>query len=80
MRSGELDLVALDGAELVIVEVKQSQRGNPEDRLTSEKTARIESAAEEFMLANGMEHHRMRYDLIAVVGSDIRHYPDAWRP
>ena len=89
---GEIDLIALDGAELVFVEVKtrRGERfGTPEAALTPTKQARLISGAQQYLLENDIESDEWRIDLVAVAldsqGKLLRctHWPGivgAWQP
>ncbi|MBV6458612.1 MAG: hypothetical protein HONBIEJF_01744 [Fimbriimonadaceae bacterium] len=81
-RSGEIDLVALDGEVLVIVEVRQ-RSGNwnlPETSLDQTKQRRLVRAAEEYASTLGRSDLSIRYDFVAVDPGDIRHLRDFFRP
>lgn len=73
---GELDLVCLDEATLVFVEVKarSGRWETPEDALRTVKRERVLEAAAEFARQNGLEHRRMRVDLLAIDPTGIRHW------
>ena len=85
-QAGELDLVMLDGDELVFVEVKArrgERSGRAEEAVSSSKIARLLASAEWF-IAEHPEHERRvwRCDLVAVtfggVGEPvIAHYVNA---
>lgn len=81
-RRGELDLVALDGETLVFVEVKQrtSEEVAPEAAVGSLKARRIGQAAVEYLRASGEAGREVRFDVIAIDPSGIRHHVDAFRP
>lgn len=87
-RSGhkELDLIASNGSELVIVEVKTRsgrQFGNPQDAVTDRKIMRIVSAAHAYV-----RYHRIdlpvRFDIISIVNDGceetIEHIERAFIP
>lgn len=68
--AGELDIVALDGAELVAVEVKVrrgERSGRAEEAISSAKAGRL-LATMEWFVAERPEHHQRiwRIDLAAV--------------
>lgn len=81
-RSGEIDLVALDGEELVFVEVKHRARGvaEAEMALDPKKMARLSAAAQEYVDRSGDSGRPSRFDLLVVTGTRIHHHRDAWRP
>ena len=55
VRGGEIDLVALDGDELVLVEVKARRRASfrPEEALTGRKQLQLLRMAEEYVAETG---------------------------
>jgi len=83
----ELDIVALDGEELVIVEVK-SRKGSPfahpTDALSEGKIKKIITAAEAWVLFHDWKKDT-RFDLILVTllgpgRFDLEHYDNAFNP
>ncbi|MCG9894500.1 MAG: YraN family protein [Fimbriimonadaceae bacterium] len=79
-RSGEIDLVALDGSVVVFVEVKRRRGGEaPEWSVTPAKQDRLKRAAEEYLFEAGMTEAQVRFDVIAIHGEAIRHLRDAFR-
>ncbi|MFZ5428679.1 MAG: YraN family protein [Bacteroidota bacterium] len=83
----ELDIIAQDGDELVIVEVK-SRRGiafdHPSDALSNKKMRQIIEAAGSWIDTSGWEGET-RFDLITIVftGQDeyeLEHYEEAFNP
>lgn len=68
--AGELDLVALDGDELVFVEVKTrrgDRAGRAEEAITRAKGARLMASAEWFVAEHPDHQHRIwRIDLAAL--------------
>ncbi len=86
-RSGEIDLVAQDGACLVIVEVRTRRGqayGSAEESVTPAKQARLAALAETYCDAAGWQGPR-RIDVVAVsLSSDgrlleVRHIENAVR-
>lgn len=74
-RSGELDLVAEDGATVVFVEVKaraSRSHGLPEEAVDARKRARLARAALEFLRARGLGDRPARFDVAAVEGTSVR--------
>ncbi len=69
--SGEIDLVALDGDELVFVEVRTrrgEERGTPEESIAGRKAARLLRLGELFLQAHPEHERRIwRVDLVAIV-------------
>lgn len=75
---GELDIVALDGETLVIIEVKARKLGaNPEETLTSQKAKRLKLAVDEYLHQMNLEPEALRYDLVAIEGTELRHHKNA---
>lgn len=72
-RSGELDLVMLDGAVLVFVEVRyrHSDRfGSGADSVTRAKQRRIISAARQFLARHTQHRQRpCRFDVVSIGGT-----------
>jgi putative endonuclease len=67
---GELDLVALDGDELVVVEVKTRRSvayGHPAEAVTPRKLARVRRLAAEWLSAHEVRPGSVRVDVVAVL-------------
>ena len=84
-RGGEVDLIALDGATLVFVEVKLRRslaRGAPLEGVTPVKEARVRKAAQTYLAYSGQVFNRIRFDVVAVMKSakksDITHLKAAF--
>ncbi|WP_018179645.1 YraN family protein [Jongsikchunia kroppenstedtii] len=82
-RYGELDIIAADGDELVIVEVKTRtglMTGNPAEAVTPIKYARMRQLAGQWLLEQERRWPIIRFDVVAVHLSgqhrepEIRHY------
>jgi putative endonuclease len=74
-KTGELDLVLLDGDELVFVEVKQRKSGYiPEEAISRQKINRLYGAANAYCRANQVEGKPYRFDVVAVGPDGIRHH------
>lgn len=73
-RGGELDLVALDGDELVFVEVKQRRSGMPEEAIGRRKIDRLFAAANAYCRDNGLLEKPYRFDVVAVASDGVRHH------
>ncbi|GGI94894.1 UPF0102 protein [Alicyclobacillus cellulosilyticus] len=73
-RRGELDLVALDGETLVMVEVRTRQTdryGTPEESVDARKVNRLLRVARQFVAQTpGFAAAEVRFDLIAVDVAD----------
>lgn len=67
--SGELDIVALHGSELIIVEVKTRSGdgfGHPAEAVTPAKLARLRRLAGQWLDAHDLHPTGVRIDVIAV--------------
>ncbi|WP_199423837.1 YraN family protein [Actinotalea solisilvae] len=68
-RAGELDIVALQGDELVVVEVKTRSGdgyGHPAEAVTHAKLARLRRLAAEWLAGHDLHPRSVRVDVIAV--------------
>ncbi len=69
--AGELDIVTLDGEELVFVEVRTRRGealGTPEDSIDARKAARLLALGDHFLAAHPAHDARIwRIDLVAIV-------------
>ncbi|GGB97909.1 YraN family protein [Cellulomonas carbonis] len=68
-RAGEIDIVALDGEELVVVEVKTRSGdgfGHPAEAVTPVKLARLRRLAAEWLDAHDVRPRGVRIDVVAV--------------
>ncbi len=82
----ELDIVAQDGSELVIVEVK-SRSGiryeHPSEAVTNTKIKRIVEAADAYILEKDVDMET-RFDVITVIffqqKHELEHFKDAFYP
>lgn len=81
----EIDIVALDGDELVFVEVKSSFSGrwNPEMAISERKIDSLREAAERWLTIHPCEG-KVRFDVVAVSRRPdgawhIEHFRDAFR-
>ncbi len=66
---GEIDIVAVDGGELVVVEVKARQSaafGTPAEAVTARKLARLRRLAAAYLAAHDRRFPGVRVDVIAV--------------
>lgn len=81
-RTSEIDLVAKDGRYLVFVEVKyrkSSASGYPEEAVDARKQARIRHAAASYLYSRHYpEDTPCRFDVVAILGSEIRLIADAF--
>lgn len=68
-RCGELDVVALEGGELVVVEVKTRTGdgfGHPAEAVTATKLARLRRLTGEWLHAHDLRPTGVRIDVVAV--------------
>ena len=84
-RGGEIDLIAIDGATLVFVEVKLRRslaRGAPIEAVTMLKQSRVRRAAQTYLSYSGRVFQRIRFDVVCIVKSarttDITHLKAAF--
>ncbi len=66
---GEMDLVALDGEELVLCEVKTRRtpvRGTPEEAVGPAKQKRLAKLAAAYLQRMGDPDQQVRFDVIAI--------------
>jgi len=76
----EVDVVAKRGRTLVICEVKarrSARRGTPAEAVGAQKQRRLAEAGE-MLLAAYPDLDRLRFDVIAVDGLRITHFPAAF--
>lgn len=76
---GEIDIIAMDGDTLVFVEVKFRRSGAPESAVGFTKVQRFNQAVESYLQMTGAFSAQVRYDLIAVTPTEIRHHKGAFR-
>ncbi|RMG26071.1 MAG: YraN family protein [Armatimonadetes bacterium] len=82
-RDSEIDLIALDGDCLVFVEVryrKSRDWESPEESVSPAKQRRLWRAAEQYLADVVGKEMSMRFDVIALTETDLRHHKDAFRP
>lgn len=68
-QAGELDIVALEGDELVVVEVKTRSGegfGHPAEAVTARKVARLRRLAAQWLEAHELRPASVRIDVVAV--------------
>lgn len=69
-REGELDVVATDGATVVVVEVKTRTGtgfGRPEEAVTPRKLARVRRVAQRWLAEHRVRWVEVRFDVVAVL-------------
>lgn len=77
---GEIDLIMKDGETLVFIEVKTRREknfGEPEDAVTSLKKSHFMKSAMSYVQKTGQEDKPIRFDVVSIGPSGIRHFPDA---
>lgn len=85
-RIGEIDLVALDGQTIVIVEVKTRSShaaGHPAEAVNFPKQKQLTRAALVWLKQRNLLHHRCRFDVIAITWKQgqppvIEHFVNAF--
>ena len=77
---GEIDIIAINGEELVFVEVKtrcSKKYGEPRDAVDKHKRKHIKKAATFYLYKNRFENEFVRFDVIEVFSKDdkfsVRH-------
>jgi putative endonuclease len=86
MFRGEIDIVALDGATLVFVEVKaraDESHGRPEESVTPGKQRQIRKIAQGYLLEHPSPGVDCRFDVIAILFREpgdfrLEHFVDAF--
>lgn len=79
--AGELDIVALDGKDLVIAEVKY--RGNhdfgyPVESMTKSKVRKILKATERFLMETDVKYNGVRFDVLTVTDNGVEQIKNAF--
>jgi len=85
-KTGEIDIVALDDAVLVLVEVKTrstSAKGSPEEAVSPTKQRKLVRLAQAYVTSAGIEPTEIRFDVVAiqVIAEDralLRHHRGAF--
>jgi putative endonuclease len=86
-QNAEIDIIAFDKKELIIVEVKTRSAviyEEPRDSITNQKIRFLVNAAEEYIFENDF-NGETRFDVISIkwFGEgkfELEHYPDAFYP
>ncbi len=80
VKGGELDLVAVDGDELVFIEVRQRRGavGAPEESLGPKKAGRLRVAARAYLAEIGEPERTFRFDVVAIDEAGLRHHRGAF--
>lgn len=85
-KAGEVDIVALDGEEIVFIEVKtrrSAATGSPEEAVSASKQKRYARLARSYLQETGLLEVGVRFDVIAiqVIAQDralLRHHRAAF--
>jgi putative endonuclease len=85
-QSGEADIIANDGDDLVFIEVKtraSDTYGFPEEAVNHKKRLRYERIATEYLFSHDLPSARVRFDVLALMLSAdgkafLRHHRDAF--
>lgn len=81
IRTGEIDLIAMDGTCLVFVEVKYRKDhslGDPLEAVDIRKQRRICQTARYYIYKKGYDQIPCRFDVIGITGTQIRHIKNAF--
>lgn len=79
---GELDVVARDGDVLVFVEVRyraDAEHGHAALMVTPAKRRRVSRVARAFLALEHPWFDEVRFDVVAITGTEIDIIQDAWR-
>ena len=88
-RTGELDIVAVDGRTIVFVEVKtrtSDSAGQPTEAVDEDKQQRVTRLALRYLKRHDLLEHRWRFDIVAVTWPtgqrrpSVVHVPNAFQP
>jgi len=77
IRLGELDIVAFDQDQVVLVEVKTrsgTKFGLPEEVINKKKLNKIKQVGQVWLDQHPQFPQSLRIDLIAILGDKIKHY------
>lgn len=72
IRGGEIDIIALDGEELVFIEVRFRETDDAEWTITPRKVEALRRAATRY-LEELPERREFRFDLLAISSASVRH-------
>ena len=79
---GELDIVAMDGTELVFVEVRSrasGRFGDAMDAVGPRKQRQVAKVAQAYLSRERPRFESSRFDVVAVTGDVVEHIVDAFR-
>lgn len=74
---GELDIIALDQNQVVLVEVKTrsgTKFGLPEEAINKKKLTKIKQVGQVWVRQHPQFPQSLRIDLVAILGKKIKHY------
>jgi putative endonuclease len=86
---GELDLIALDGRQIVFVEVKSRANldaGHPAEAVDLSKQHKLTTLALAYLKKHGLLEHSARFDVVAIIWPEeskqprIEHFRNAFEP
>ncbi len=84
-RSGEIDIIALDGSTVVFVEVKTragADYGSGADAVTRTKRRRLVATANDFIMRQRLVDRRCRFDVVVIAldgqGPTVEVYTNAF--
>lgn len=81
-KTGEIDIIAMDNTTLVFCEVKyrsNTKFGYPEEAVDYRKQAKIRKTAMYYMMSEHYsENMPVRFDVISILGTKIKHIKDAF--
>ena len=75
MRGGEIDLIVRRGATVAFVEVKARATdafGDPSLAVTARKQLRLRRLAASWLAANNVHGVEVRFDVVSILGVDVR--------
>jgi len=75
IRSGEIDLIAMEGDTLCFIEVKYRsglRYGMPAEAVDLRKQKHILLVSQHYMMTNSISYRSIRYDIVEIVGRKIR--------
>ena len=78
---GEIDIIALDGEELVFVEVKtrtDEDFGSPSEAVNRKKQEKYFKVASEYLIKNKKTDSPCRFDVVEICDGQINHIKDAF--
>jgi putative endonuclease len=79
-KRGEIDLIAEHEQTIIFVEVKSRKNNNfgfPEESVNAKKQNLIHQTADNYLITNNLAN-QIRFDIIAIMGTEIEHFIDAF--